>query len=273
MIQPITTSIIYILHNLYNICWFKGYFPNNWKNPKTILLNKPGKSKKDPNNYRPITLINCLSKIMEKIIKTKLTQYVETNNIINDEHAGFRAKKGTNDKLFQLTQIATQAKNRKQACASVYMDVEKTFDKVWHNGLLHTMDQHNIPHIFQRFISSFLSNRHIQTHQNQPWSTTRIVTQPNTLHHICSKSPKTTTNSPHLTIRRRHQNILILKKHPTTSNQTTKVTKQNSSILWKVQDQLKRKQNNRADHYWTSTQIHQGIHPSTPNTQETNTNH
>ena len=97
---------------------------------------------------------------MEKIIKTKLTQYAETNNIINDEQAGFRAKKGTNDKLFQLTQIATQAKNRKQACASVFMDVEKAFVKVWHNGLLHTMGQHNIPHIFQRFISSFLSNRH-----------------------------------------------------------------------------------------------------------------
>ena len=160
VIQLITTSIINILHNLYNICWFKGYFPSNWKIPKTILLNKPGKSKKDPNNYRPIALINCLSKIMEKIIKTKLTQYVQTNNIINDEQAGFRAKKGTNDKLFQLTQIATQAKNRKQACASVFVDVEKAFDKVWHNGLLHTMDQHNIPHIFQRFISSFLSNRH-----------------------------------------------------------------------------------------------------------------
>ena len=40
------------------------------------------------------------------------------------------------------------------------MDVEKAFDKVWHNGLLHTIQQHNIPVIFLRFISSFLSNRH-----------------------------------------------------------------------------------------------------------------
>ena len=213
---------------------------------------------------------------MEKIIKEKLTQYVETNNIINDEQAGFRQKKSTNDKLFQLTLIATQAKNRKHACASVFMDVEKAFDKGWHNGLLHTLYQHNIPHIFQTVPfqqAHLLSNRkhHIQTHQNQPWSTTRIITQHNTLHHLRSKPSKPTTNSPHLTIRRRHQNILIIKTHPCT--QTTKVTQQNSSLLWKIQDQLKRKQNNRADHYWTSTQIHQEIHPSTPNTQETNSNH
>ena len=40
------------------------------------------------------------------------------------------------------------------------MDVEKAFDKVWHNGLLHTLQQHNISVIFLRLIGSFLSNRH-----------------------------------------------------------------------------------------------------------------
>ena len=128
--------------------------------PKSILINKPNKIKKDPNNYRPIALINCLAKIMEKIINVRLTNYIEQNDIINKERAGFRKNKSTHDKLFQLTQIAIQAKNRKQACASVFLDVEKAFDKFWHNGLLHTLQQHNIPVIFLRFISSFLFNRH-----------------------------------------------------------------------------------------------------------------
>ena len=160
IIQLTIASLLDIIHNLYNICWLKGYHPNNWKIPKSILINKPNKTKKDPNNYRPIALINCLAKIMEKIINVRLTNYIEQNDIINKEQAGFRKNKSTHDKLFQLTQIAIQAKNRKQACASVFMDVEKAFDKVWHNGLLHTLQQHNIPVIFIRFISSFLSNRH-----------------------------------------------------------------------------------------------------------------
>ena len=218
---------------------------------------------------------------MENIIKTKLTQYVETNNIINDEQAGFRAKKCTNDKLFQLTQIATQAKNRKQACASVFMDVENAFDKVWHNGLLRTMDQHYIPHIFQRFISSFLSNRHtyfqIDNTTSKHIKINHGVPQGSSLNPTlfiiyAANLPKP---PPTVHISQFADDIKTFSSSKNIPQLQTKlqVTKQNSSLLWKVQDQLKRKQNNRADHYWTSTQIHQGIHPSTPNTQETNTNH
>ena len=54
IIQLTITSLLDKIHNLYNICWLKGYYPNIWKIPKSILINKPNKTKKDPNNYRPI---------------------------------------------------------------------------------------------------------------------------------------------------------------------------------------------------------------------------
>ena len=237
VIQLIITSIIDIIHNLYNICWIKGYFPSNWKTPKTILLNKPDKSRKDPNNYRPIALINCLAKILEKIIKEKLTQYAETNNLINKEQTGFRQKKhpGKKQKTSLCVRIHGCGKGLRQSMAQ---------RPAPHHGS--TKHSTHIPKVHQQLPfqqAHILPNRkhQIQTHQNQPWGTTRIITQPNTFHHLCSKSSKTTTNSPHLTIRRRHQNILIFKKHPKTSIQTTKVTKSNCSLLWKIQDQLKRK--------------------------------
>ena len=78
----------------------------------------------------------------------------------------FRKHKSTTDKLFKLTQIAIPAKNRKNKCASVFMYVEKAFDKVLHNGLLHTLHSHNMPVIFLRF-SSFLSNRYTYFQINQ----------------------------------------------------------------------------------------------------------
>ena len=172
-----------IIHNLYNICWIKGYFPSNWKTPKTILLNKPDKSKKDPNDYKPIALINCLAKLLEKIIKEKLTQYAETNNLINKEQAGFRQKKSTHEKLFQLTQIATQTKNRKQACGSwMWKSLRQSMAQrpAPHHGS--TKHSTHIPKVHQQLPfqqAHILPNRkhQIQTHQNQPWRTTRIVTQ------------------------------------------------------------------------------------------------
>ena len=163
IIKALIISLINILHNLYNLCWSKGYHPKQWKIPTTFLTNKPGKTRSDPNNYRPIALINCIAKILENIIKSKLTTYIENNKLINEEQAGFRSKKSTNDKIFQLTQIAIQSKNRKhQKCASVFMDVEKAFDKVWHKGLIHTLHMKNIPIQYIKFIHSFLSDRYTQ---------------------------------------------------------------------------------------------------------------
>ena len=53
-----------------------------------------------------------------------------------------------------------QAKNRKHYCVAVFMDVEKAFDKVWHDGLIYVLIKYNIPIIFIRFIKSFLTNRY-----------------------------------------------------------------------------------------------------------------
>jgi hypothetical protein len=44
-----------------------GFFPHSWKEAKVIMLPKPGKTHSDPNNYRPISILNCLSKLAEKL--------------------------------------------------------------------------------------------------------------------------------------------------------------------------------------------------------------
>ena len=150
-----------ILHTLYNISWHKGYHSNNWKIPLTILFTKPDKPPSNPSNYRPISLINNLSKILEKIIKIKLTKWAESNNKLNEEQAGFRAQKSTLDKIFQLTQTAMHAKNMKHFSAAIFMDVEKAFDKVWHDGLILTLINLGVPTIFVRYIKSFISQRHM----------------------------------------------------------------------------------------------------------------
>ena len=160
LIQYLKPSLINILHQLYKISWHKGYHSINWKTPITLLFNKPDKPKSNPLNCRPISLINNLSKILEKIIKNKLTNWAESNNKINDEQAGFRENKSTQDKIFQLTQTAMHARNMKRFSAAIFMDVEKAFDKVWHAGLIHTLINMDLPNIFDRYINSFISHRH-----------------------------------------------------------------------------------------------------------------
>ena len=161
VIKYLKPTLTNILHTLYNISWQKGYHSNNWKIPLTILFNKPDKPPSNPSNYRPISLINNLSKILEKIIKIKLTTWAESNNKLNEEQAGFRAHKSTLDKIFQLTQTAMHAKNMKHFSAAIFMDVEKAFDKVWHDGLILTLINLGVPTIFVRYIKSFISQRYM----------------------------------------------------------------------------------------------------------------
>ena len=161
VLKLLKPSLIPILTKLYNICYKKGYHPKKWKNTKIILLNKPDKPTSNPSNYRPISLINTMSKTLEKIIKNRLYKWAEDNNKLNKEQAGFRQKKSTNDKIFELTQIATQAKNRKHYTAAVFLDIEKAFDKIWHNGLIHKLHNINTPPTLTRYINSFIKDRTI----------------------------------------------------------------------------------------------------------------
>ena len=85
----------------------------------------------------------------------------ESNNKFNEEQAGFRVQKSTLDKIFQLTQTAMHAKNMKHFSAAIFMDVEKAFDKVWHDGLILTLINLGIPTIFVLYIKSFISQRYM----------------------------------------------------------------------------------------------------------------
>ena len=91
----------------------------------------------------------------------RITNWAESNNIINKEQSGFRAHHSTYDKIFELTQISMHAKNMKNYCAAVFMDVEKAFDKVWHDGLIHTLIKLGLPSIYVRYIHSFIQDRYI----------------------------------------------------------------------------------------------------------------
>ena len=161
IIKNLLPSLLNPLHTLYNLLWFKGYHTTAWKKPLILLFNKPNKPASNPANYRPISLLSNLSKILEKIVTQRLTNWANTQNLLNPQQAGFRHNKETHDKIFELAQTTLHARNLKHFSAAIFMDVEKAFDKVWHAGLVHSLIKLDIPQIFLRYISSFISDRHV----------------------------------------------------------------------------------------------------------------
>ena len=94
------------------------------------MIPKKADSKNNPNNYRPISLTNCIARLCERVIVIKILEHLKANNIIVKQQSGFRAHRQTKDNLFNF-----EAFNKKMKNCVVFFDISKAFDKVWHLGL------------------------------------------------------------------------------------------------------------------------------------------
>ena len=104
------------------------------------MIHKKGKPKCDFTSYRPISLLNCMSKLLEKIINSKITKWAEENNIFPPEQSGFRAKRSCQDHILRLTQQITNGFNEKKFTGAVFFDLEKAFDMAPHAGILNKLE-------------------------------------------------------------------------------------------------------------------------------------
>ena len=162
----VTNTIIkYLKHSLtkqltiiFNSCITHNHYPESWKTANITMIYKKN-DHKDPNNYRPISLISNLGKILESIIKDKLYKIAENNNIIPNTQSGFRKNKSTNDQLFKISQTLAQNKNRKKQTDLILIDFEKCFDKVWIDAPFYKLFLLKFPNYLIKIIESFLKNR------------------------------------------------------------------------------------------------------------------
>ena len=93
-----------ILNNTFSM----GYFPKVAQNGIMALIGKPGKDLKDPQNYRPKTLLEVPGKILERIINNRLTRFYEENELYHRNQYGFRRKKGTDMAITRIYETIVQ---------------------------------------------------------------------------------------------------------------------------------------------------------------------
>ena len=177
IITNLLPSLLLILLSLYNACLFLGYYPTTWKRAWSLMIHKPNKKKSDPGNFRPISLLCNLGKLLEAIITSRMRLWAEGNHILSPEQSGFRQHKSTNDKLFQLTQIISQnfARRKCRTVGTLFLDVAKAFDRIWHNGLRHRLLKLRLPTLLLRWVSNFLTGRIMQAYINGETSREVII--------------------------------------------------------------------------------------------------
>ena len=122
------------LVKIYNSSLSIGFIPEAWKLGHVILLPKPGKKPHEVQSYRPITLLSCLGKLIERIIKHRFTLFAESHNLLPNNQAGFRKGRCTYDNLLHLTHDLSSNLHQSRKVALVVFDIKQAFDSVWHNG-------------------------------------------------------------------------------------------------------------------------------------------
>ncbi len=157
-----TVSLIKHLTKLFNQVLSVGYIPNDWKKAYIILLLKPNKDKQQPSSYRPISLLSCLGKLLEKIIKERLMLVLERRNILPTNQAGFRRGKSTLYNILRLERYAEEQlhnPNIRRHSAVILFDIKAAFDSVWHDGLIYKLNDLHLPRYLVNYLISFLDNR------------------------------------------------------------------------------------------------------------------
>ena len=87
-------------------------------------------------NLRPISLLSNVGKVFEKILNNKLVAFCMDNNIISEYQFCFKKRHSTIHAISKLTSDINWALNNKESVGACLMDVEKSFDTVWHEGLI-----------------------------------------------------------------------------------------------------------------------------------------
>ncbi|GFU54914.1 RNA-directed DNA polymerase from mobile element jockey [Trichonephila clavipes] len=127
------------LTKIINRCLLLNHFPKPWKHATITMLPKANKDTKFPINFRPISLISSIAKIYEKILLSRIEQHTTDNSIILDFQHGFRKETSTCHQLLRVANNVIHGFNHSKTTEGLFLDVEKAFDRLWHNGLIYKM--------------------------------------------------------------------------------------------------------------------------------------
>ncbi len=158
MLKETAQSIKKPLSIIFNRSLQERIFPSYWKTASVIPFFKKGE-KEQASNDRPISLLSCIEKVMEKMVYKNIYNYLLSNKFLFKNQYGFRSNHSTVHQLIEIYNQICQSLDAKQFTCLIFCHVSKAFDRVWQRGLLHKLKQYGITDKLLSWTQNYLSDR------------------------------------------------------------------------------------------------------------------
>ena len=139
MLKLSASSIVAPLTLIFNQSISSGIFPSDWKNSNIVPIPKSKSPSSSPSDYRPISLLPRISKVLERLVFNYLHNFCTVNQILSDSQFGFRPGRSTESSLLSATHSWLSSLDSRNSICAVFFDLRKAFDSVPHLPLMNTL--------------------------------------------------------------------------------------------------------------------------------------
>ena len=158
MIKFCSESLYLFFAKFVNFSFALGQYSTAWKMANVVPIFKKGNSQLKV-NYRPVSLLPCLSKICEKVVFVRLYNFLLEIGYLYKLQSGFRPGDSTDNQLLYFVHQIYCAFEAGKEVRIVFLDISKAFDKVWHAGLLKKLEALGIRNPLLQWFKSYLQDR------------------------------------------------------------------------------------------------------------------
>ena len=158
MVKMVANEIVYPLKIIFNKSLSDGVVPDALKIAKVVPIYKKD-SPEVLGNYRPVSVLPCFSKILERIVHERCCKFLDAKEILYTRQYGFRHKHSTYMAILDFINNANDAIDDNMFTAGIFMDLSKAFDTITHNILLHKLYHYGFRGISYNWFENYLTNR------------------------------------------------------------------------------------------------------------------